>query len=188
MLAGLGLMLLTVTATPLVRWWATALAGPWTDPKGDVLIVLSGGMLRPGFPDQTTLWRTLYAAEAWKGGFRTVVVSGRDAAPAMKKLLLLAGVPESAIVVENDSLTTRESALRTAALLRGTSGRLVLLTSDSHMYRAVHSFRKAGLAVEPRPFPDALKQSQDPIQRWPVFFGLAGETARILRYRWLGWI
>jgi hypothetical protein len=39
-LASPGALLVIVTVTPLVSWWATALAAPWDDPRGEVLIGL----------------------------------------------------------------------------------------------------------------------------------------------------
>src|SRR5262245_40190209 len=76
-LAGLGFLCVLVTATPLVSWWATILAGPWADPTGDVLIVLAGSSLDGGLIGESSYWRATYAVLAWRaGGFRRVVVSG----------------------------------------------------------------------------------------------------------------
>src|SRR5215475_13526618 len=76
-LAALGLLLVLVTATPLVSWWAGIFAGPWDDPGGDVLIVLGGSLLGNGVMGQNSYWRALYTAQAWRHGtFRRIVVSG----------------------------------------------------------------------------------------------------------------
>lgn len=188
-LASAGLLLTLVTFTPLVEWWARKLAGPWDDPRGDVLVVLSAGVIVSGVLDATSQWRTFYAAEAWRqGGFRAVVVTGSDAAPAMKTLLMVYGVPEDAITVEPSARTTRENALLTAPILQRMSGRKVLLTSDYHMYRAIRCFRKAGVSIEPRPFPDAIKQAQGWRMRWPTFVNLVQESAKIAGYGWKDWI
>src|SRR5215813_5065330 len=55
-LAGLGLLVVLVTMTPLVSWWAGALAGPWEDPAGDVLIVLGGSLLADGVMGPSSYW------------------------------------------------------------------------------------------------------------------------------------
>ncbi|MGH2361461.1 MAG: hypothetical protein ACRDGM_13080, partial [bacterium] len=73
-LAGLGFLLVLVTVTPLVSWWAGALAGPWEDPTGEVLIVLGGSTLGEGVMGQNSYWRSTYAVLAWReGAFRRII-------------------------------------------------------------------------------------------------------------------
>ncbi len=107
---------------------------------------------------------------------------------ALENFLAYAGVPRDNITVENTSTSTRENALACARLLKGIPGPNVLLTSDFHMYRAIRAFRKAGLAVEPRPIPDAGKRAATLYLRWSAFIALTGETAKIAYYRLRGWI
>ena len=188
-LIGLGLILLVVTATPLVGWWSTLLAGPWTDPRGEVLIVLGGAVIDGDVLALNSHWRCVYACRAWKEGrFRKVVVSGKDVAPLMRDYLVAQGVPAAAIVVEGSSDSTRENALAVKALLAGEPGALVLLTSDYHMLRAFAAFSKAGLKVLPRPFPDGRKRVNSPSQRWGVFMDLTTETVKLAYYWARGWI
>jgi uncharacterized SAM-binding protein YcdF (DUF218 family) len=97
-------------------------------------------------------------------------------------------VPGGAIAVETESSSTRENALRTAELLRGETGRSVLLTSDFHMYRAYRCFRRAGLDVVAWPVPDALKRSTRWYRRWTAFVDLSAETAKVGYYWWKGWL
>jgi uncharacterized SAM-binding protein YcdF (DUF218 family) len=188
-LIALGLIVLVVTATPLVGWWSTLLAGKWTDPRGEVLIVLGGGAIDGEVLALSSHWRCIYAWRAWKEGtFRKVVVSGKDVAPLMRDFLVAQGVPATAIVVENSSVSTRENALAAKALLAGEPGTVVLLTSDYHMFRAHAAFAKAGLKVLPRPFPDGRKRVYAPSQRWGVFMDLATETVKLAYYWVRGWI
>jgi hypothetical protein len=49
----IGLLFLFVTFTPFVSWYGGTLAGQWTDPDGDTLIVLAGGDLDNGFPSNS---------------------------------------------------------------------------------------------------------------------------------------
>jgi uncharacterized SAM-binding protein YcdF (DUF218 family) len=67
-------------------------------------------------------------------------------------------------------------------------GKKVLLTSDYHMFRAFRAFRKTGLQVEPRPFPDAYKRINKWNLRWPVFLDLCLEASKTGYYRMRGWI
>jgi uncharacterized SAM-binding protein YcdF (DUF218 family) len=183
--------MLIVTITPIVRWWGIQLAGPWDDPKGGTLIVLSGSGNDEVIGYGTYL-RCQYAVSAWRaGGFRKVIVSGGPAehpqANAMRTFLVSQGVPDSAIISERRSTSTRENALFTKELLTASDGKLVLMTSDYHMHRAVQVFRKAGINVLPRPIPDASKRGSSWPGRWPAFLDLCVETVKIGYYRVRGW-
>jgi len=191
-LAAAGLVFLIISFTPLTAWWARALARPWEDPRGDVLIVLGGDRV-DDMLGHSSYWRSVYAVWAYRqGGFRRVVVTGGPegaaVAEGMRDFLVTSGVPANAILVETASASTRENALRTAELLRAETGRRVLLTSDFHMYRAYRCFRRAGLDVSALPVPDALKRSTRWYRRWTAFVDLTVETAKLAHYWWRGWL
>ena len=62
------------------------------------------------------------------------------------------GVPPNSIIVESNSRNTHENAINTAAIWRERHFRSgLLVTSATHMPRALASFRKAGLDVTPWP-------------------------------------
>jgi uncharacterized SAM-binding protein YcdF (DUF218 family) len=73
-------------------------------------------------------------------------------ADEMRAILIEWGVPDSAILVENQSIDTRENALFTRKLLadRGIQ-HITLVTSAFHMPRAAATFRKVGFGVDPVP-------------------------------------
>lgn len=189
-LCGLGLVFVVATLTPLVSWWGRQLAGPWDDPRGEVLIVLGASTLEDGTLGVDSYWRAVYAKLVYhEGGVRQVLVSGGGGvAVALKDFIQCQGVPPEVIRLEASSTSTRENALYSRDLLAGVSGRPVLLTSDYHMYRAHRAFRKAGLEVLPRPFPDAIKRASFWRSRWPAFLDLVLETGKIGYYRLRGWI
>ena len=114
--------------------------------------------------------------------------TGRPVAEAMRRFVVSEGVPVDATNVEADSRSTRENALNTLRLLGDRPGRKVLLTSDSHMFRAYRAFRKVGVEVEPRPLPDIRKRAAQWQNRWPLLLDLGIETAKIGYYRIKGWI
>lgn len=191
----LGLAVVLMTATPLVRWWAVQLAGPWTDPRGDVMIVLTGEVLSNGMVGESSYWRGAYTVMAWReGGWSQVILSGggggasTSVSEAMKIFLETGGIPAGAIVADSKSTSTRESAQNLAWMLRRMSPRKILLTSDYHMFRAVRAFRKAGVTVIPRPVPDATKRAGSWNLRWGVFQDLTVETSKIAYYWARGWI
>lgn len=190
--ATIGILVVFTTLFPVARWWALWLASPWEDSRGDTLIVLSGSS-NDEFIGYNTYLRCQYATMAWReGGFKKVIVSGGPAgspqALAMKSFLVSVGVPENSIVVEARSTSTRENALFTKELISGVDGKLVLLTSEYHTYRAARVFRKVGLNVSSRPIPDISKRSSSFVGRWPAFLDLCAETVKIVYYRLRGWM
>lgn len=191
-LAVVGLLVLVITFTPLVFWYATWLAdraGPWNVPQGDILIVLSASAGPDGLLARDSYLRASYGVLAWREGhFRKIIVCGRDAGPEMRKFMIFSGVPAEAIVVEQESISTHENATFAAAMLRGEPGRKMLLTSDYHMYRAAACFRRAGLDIDTLPIPDVRKYYNGYVFRWPIAADLLKETAKIIYYRWEGWI
>ena len=193
LLALLGALVLVVTFSPFVRWAGRKLAGPWNDPKGDVLIVLAGSALGREAPGDSSYLRSVYAGWIFRErGFRTVIITGDGGSPPeaqiMARVLEVEGVPSSAIVIEGKAHSTRENAINVKPLLENISGRRVLLTSDYHMFRAHRVFAKVGIDVAPAPIPDALKRGTRWRGRWPAFLDIVQETAKIGYYCVRGWI
>jgi len=186
----IGIAWMLVTFTPLTRWYAQALSGPWQQPQGDVLIVLGADEPSYGYIGLASYWRSVYAVRAWREGtFHTVVISGgRGIANSMKEFMVFNGVPGANILTETRSESTRENAIYTAPVLKSLPGRKVLLTSDFHVYRSVRAFRKAGIDVAPEFFPYAAKRVSNWLDRWPLFLELNLETLKIVVYRARGWI
>lgn len=190
-----GALILVIEFSPLTAIWAKALAGPWTDPMGDVLIVLGSDTLKDHVIGESSYWRSVYAVRTFrKGKFQRIMISGgtKDPGPPvaalMRDFLIASGVPAAVIETEDESRSTRENALLVAARLRNAPGTKVLLTSDYHMWRASRCFARAGMHVLPRPIPDAVKQSGSLLGRWPAFWELVEESVKILYYRARGWI
>lgn len=143
----------------------------------DAILVLSGGVsgagsLRP--TDQLTglsTQRTLCGADLFAQGFaQRLVLAGGDGAIfgegpreaiEMKKLAVRLGVPEDSILLEEQSRSTYENAVGVKRLLDGAS--ILLVTSASHMPRAVALFRKQGLDVTPAP-------CNYDVREWPQFW------------------
>ena len=130
-LAAVLLGLASVLALWLFPAWFLAVdSGPVT---GDVIVVLGGGSHdRPG-----------RAAELFKEqAAPRVIVSGYGDSEIDRRLLVEAGVPSRAIVVEDRSRTTRENARFTIPLLRELKARrVIIVTSWYHSRRALACFR-----------------------------------------------
>jgi len=194
-LASLGALVVIVTLTPLVSWWAGGLAGRWSDPCGDTLIVLSGAPAEGGVIAESTYWRSAYAVRVYRQcETQKIILTGGSVhsvvpvADSMASFVESQGVPAQRIVLETRSTSTRENALYTQPLLAIGASPPVLLTSDFHMFRARRTFEKLGIAVQPRPIPDVLKRATNWQGRWPGFLDLATETIKIVYYYARGWI
>ncbi len=147
------------------------------------------------------LW--LYRA----GRVRRIIVSGGSGAVLRKAhteaadlavLLRLAGVPNSTILLEDQSRNTHENALFTKRLLAGHPelDTLVLVTSAFHQRRALGCFREAGLrplsfpagfrSTDRQPTPDYwLLPSPAALESWSL---LVHEMAGWLTYKLLGYL
>jgi len=189
LLAAVGLLFLLVTFSPFVSWYATKLAGPWSSYQGNVLVVLSASGPNVGVMDVSTYWRCFMAVLYYREHpYEQIIVSGKDSAQAMRDFLVFNGIPADRIRVEDKATSTHENAVFTARLLAGATGRIVLLTSDSHMFRASRCFAKAGVSIAPSAVPDVVKRAAEYSARQELFISEVRETASILYYWYRGWI
>ena len=135
-------------------------------PQEPVIIVLGGFLRAPNelhkFPELDHAGdRLLHGFRLYHAGKAPLILITSGDIPAFGKgseteseaarsVLELWGVPESAILVETRSRTTRENAVFTRDLLaaRGIH-RGLLVTSAAHMPRAAGCFRKIGFEVSP---------------------------------------
>jgi uncharacterized SAM-binding protein YcdF (DUF218 family) len=188
-LALTGLLFLLVTFTPFVNWYATWLSRPWNTPRGDILVVLSAADPNSGVMSISTYWRCFMALVYYREQpYKEIIVSGKDSAPGMRDFFVLNGVPADRVRVEGDATSTHDNARFTAQLLKGTSGSVVLVTSDYHAFRARRCFLKAGIAVSTSGVPDITKRSAEYFARLQLFIVEMRETAAIVYYWWRGWI
>jgi uncharacterized SAM-binding protein YcdF (DUF218 family) len=188
-LAAIGLLFLLVTFSPFVSWYATKLARPWSDYQGDVLVVLSAAGPNVGMMDASTYWRCFMAVLYYRERpYEQIIVSGKGSAPGMRDFFVFNGIPADRIRVENQAASTHENAEFTARMLTGVTGRIVLLTSDSHMFRARRCFAKEGVSVAASAVPDVVKRAADYSARPQLFIGELRETASIAYYWCRGWI
>jgi uncharacterized SAM-binding protein YcdF (DUF218 family) len=133
----------------------------------------------------------------YKGKIRKiVVVSGSGSvfyqdykeADFIRNYLLSIGIPDSNIIVENQSKNTRENALNVKPILEKhfNNGKYLLITSAFHMRRSLGCFRKVGIEVTP--FSTDRKSGP---WRWDLDFLLVPnlevlESWDILIHEWIG--
>ena len=182
------LLFFSVTFLPVLGPWIGALSAPWADRPTGTLIVLAGDATAGHLRGLTAEWRAVYAVFEWRqGGYQQIIFSGgAGIAESMRDFAVAQGVPGAVIQLETRSQTTHEQAVFVSDMLRGSPGTKVLVCGYIKMLWL--AFRKAGLDVIPRPFPDARKRAGRFESRWPVFIELSRETVKYWFYRWNGWI
>ena len=180
-------------------------------PAADVIVVFGGVMDSSGpghpYPDLGSaadrVWHAARLYHAGKssrvmlsGGRFDWMIEGATEAESMQHFLRDLGVPNSAIVLENQSLSTRENALNCAKLMHELGlKRALLVTSSLHMHRAEAAFRMAGVTTIPAPTDFEINTRQSLIMNWiPSVSALNGSTAALHEmigwwvYRWRGWV
>lgn len=163
--AGLWVLSMPFTSSTLTGWTETrgpdlgaALAGK--DRQKVALVVLTGGMRSydQSLPPRERLsaastQRVLTASRLWREqGFGLVILTGAPPpeTEAMLDLLTALGLPPGRVVRETRSLNTRENATYSAEILRQSGVEtVVLVTSATHLRRAVKDFAAAGVTVIP---------------------------------------
>jgi uncharacterized SAM-binding protein YcdF (DUF218 family) len=161
-------VLSTPAASAVLVYWtemrgpplAQALAGH--DLGKTALVVLAAGTRTydPEVPprerlDGPSTQRVLAAARLWKEHpTGLVLLSGSPPAvpAAMEALLTSLGVPASVVAREDRSRNTRENAKLSAEILRARGVEtVVVVTSATHLRRAVADFARAGIHAIPAP-------------------------------------
>ena len=91
--------------------------------------------------------------DAWVISSGGIATSQRGAPPSgavMRDMLVHLGVPPPRILVEDTSRSTHDEAVLIAPMLRDLRpDRVILVTSDVHMRRALGAFRAAGVVATP---------------------------------------
>jgi uncharacterized SAM-binding protein YcdF (DUF218 family) len=106
-------------------------------------------------------------------------------ADAAGPVLLEMGIPKSRLILERNSRNTFENAILTRKLLGDRAGgRWILVTSASHMPRAIGAFRRAGWDVTAFPVDYQTYRKH----RWIAFQGPHGALGLLGRglHEWLG--
>ncbi|MCU0354042.1 MAG: YdcF family protein [Cytophagales bacterium] len=149
-----------------IRWWEIPTVPIAELPKHDIAVVLTGVTDTQREPKDRVYFskgadRILHPLQLYKAGkVDKILISGgsgrlvsrqkdESEAEELASVLKLAGVPDSAVVLENQSRNTRENATFSAKILKNRfpGKRYLLVTSAFHMRRAAGCFRKAGVPV-----------------------------------------
>ena len=156
----------------------------------DVAIVLGAAVERGGRPSPSLRVRTQHAIDLYRTGrVKTLFLTGGlghnapSEAEVMQRLALAAGVPQTALVLDETATSTQESISAAAreARARGWETALVV-TEPFHTLRARQMARDAGLDAYASPAPGGSIQRIDRLRR----FYTAREAAALVWYFTLG--
>ena len=120
----------------------------------DVIVVLGAGLRANNQPGPALIRRSAHAALLWQRGYAPIVVcSGgnpgsraRSAAAACAELLQADGVPQSVIILEEQSRSTEENAVYSRVLMLEKGWQTAIVVSDSyHLFRARRLFTNQGI-------------------------------------------
>ncbi len=126
----------------------------------DVIIVLGAGLPPDNQPGPALVRRATHAANLWRQGMAAVILctgglpgrATRTEADACAEILRGQGVPEAAIVQEDQSRSTEENALEAREVMRQNGWQTAVLVTDTfHLFRANWIFESRGLRVYPSP-------------------------------------
>ena len=131
--------------------------------KSDAIIVLGTRVLESGQASITLRERVLHAVALQKRGLAPFIITTGgigDHAPAegevAAQLAMRRGVPESQIVIENRSTSTRENLEFAAQICRERGWKRVIIVSQPfHLWRAARYARQFGLQVTVSGVPDS---------------------------------
>jgi uncharacterized SAM-binding protein YcdF (DUF218 family) len=179
-----------------------SLEGKYQPPQevaGDVIVMLGGGATldTPNVYGQGHLSgfaanRLLTAAQLYHMLHVPIVVSGGKVldttgseADIAKVILIGLGVPEEAIIPENQSLNTTENAKFTKIVMEQYGFKQpILVTSAFHMERSVMQFTKVDLVVTPYPtdYQTNVQSKFQPHQLWPSAVALLNTSLALKEY------
>lgn len=119
--------------------------------RPDYIFIMGGA----GYPSESALMRSWYAAEAWKKNPQSYVVVSQPAAACVRpelsdawgirKDLMVRGVDSTRILLEIKGKNTRDEGLEILKIVPDAAGKnCLIVTSPEHTRRSVLVFRKLG--------------------------------------------
>jgi uncharacterized SAM-binding protein YcdF (DUF218 family) len=160
-IAGIALFVLTAfTPLPNILDRRTGISGQ-VEPA-EAIVVLGAGLQARGVMSESSLRRALHGIILYRTGFAPLLVFSGPAgkggfveAEVRADMARLLGIAPTALLTEPSAQTTREEALRIAALLQPMGVHIILLvTGQEHMARSQRLFANAGFTVHPAPVDD----------------------------------
>lgn len=124
--------------------------------KADVIIVLGAGVERDGTATWATHRRVMHGAALYKQGFAPYILCTggfesypeKSEASVCKDILQQSAVPDSAILMEENSSSTEENAIEAHKVMQEKGFKTAILVTDNfHMLRSEMLFHRQGLTI-----------------------------------------
>jgi uncharacterized SAM-binding protein YcdF (DUF218 family) len=196
----LALLYVVLISTPLAWYFSAPLREATEQRRSDVIALFSSGQIDPTYATPDAAQRLLGALLLYRQGYAPVIVtsgSNRDVgayqAETAATWLQRAGVPPSAIVIENRSQRTYESVVQLQRLMheRGWTS-AVIVSSEMDIPRIRLVCERLGVKasylgvpwIRP-PWPGHLLYLSE---GFPVFYHALYEYLALAFYRMKGWI
>ena len=128
--------------------------------QADIIIVLGAGTERDGAATDGTIRRVEHGAVLYQKGLAPYILCTggfvsnprKSEASACRDVLLVTGVPENAILMEENSNSTEENAIEARKVMQERQfATAVLVTDNFHILRAEMLFHIQGITVYPSP-------------------------------------
>lgn len=203
----------SIIANYAMMWWERPLVPlSQLEKKYDLGIILTG-VTHNRFENSDRVHftrgadRVLHPVQLYKEGYiQKILVSGGSGAVTpgelreaeeIKRVLLLANIPEDDIIVEKESRNTYENAQFTAEIIERDfkDAKLLLITSAFHMRRSEACFEKAGvnfdifpahfLGFSPEPGLNLIYPDERNMYLWTILFR---EWMGLTAYKIIGYI
>ena len=197
-LGAAGLTLFAVAAfTPLPhalsRWLTLHRA---LEPAGAIVVLGGGGIRSDGSLSDISLRRTLYGLDLYRRDLAPLLVfsgpastTGYVEAEVRAELARACGVPPAAILAQSEGHTTRDEALRIAALLQPRGIQKILVVVDAEgSRRAVGAFTRVGFEAVPVPADEVSPAGGIPEGNLKLLRRVAIESSAWLYYRVAGYL
>jgi uncharacterized SAM-binding protein YcdF (DUF218 family) len=192
---GIGILL---GATPVAYYYGAPLYVASDARKSDVIVLMSSGQIDADWLTPDAAQRTLGALKLFRERYAPVIISsgsqygaGLHQAELQTEWLERAGVPQNAIVVENRSSRTYESAVEVKRIMARHDWRsAVIVTSQMDVPRVRLVFKKLGVATSYLAVPEFKKPRGFDFFRsaMALSYHATYEYAALVFYKLKGWI
>ena len=192
------LVLVAVIAyTPLTLYMLKPLMVQEQIKPADIILVLGGGINKGRYLNLVSSHRLLKGAQLYfEGRANKILFSGGiprkmnvPEAAVMAQEARRLKIPAGEILLEKKSKNTHEQAVEVKKMADSQQWKSILLvTSSSHMKRALMAFENLGFKIYPAPADPYEKYTDDPMGRLCPFPVLTHEYAGIVYYKIRGWI
>ena len=186
-----------VAYTPLTLYMLKPLTIQEQIKPADIILVLGGGINKGRYLNLVSSHRLLKGAQLYfEGRANKILFSGGiprkmnvPEAAVMAQEARRLKIPAGEILLEKKSKNTHEQAVEVKKMADSQQWKSILLvTSSSHMKRALMAFENLGFKIYPAPADPYEKYTDDPMGRLCLFPVLTHEYAGIVYYKIRGWI